>query len=93
MVIDKISKLLEDSKFNLNEKKELIEIFKRISYDESEEELLRLLGIVAGKAFIGPAYFHLDISNSCNMNCSYCWFHSETAQDREYSDRWKKTAN
>ena len=90
MVIDKISKLLEDSKFNLNEKKELIEIFKRISYDESEEELLRLLGIIAGKAFIGPAYFHLDISNSCNMNCSYCWFHSKTAPDKEYSDGWKK---
>lgn len=90
MVIDKISKLLEDSKFNLNERKELIEVFKRISYDEGEEELLRLLGIIAGKAFIGPAYFHLDISNSCNMNCSYCWFHSETAPDREYTNKWKK---
>lgn len=90
MIVDKISKLLKDSQFDLNEKKELIEIFKRISYDESEEELLRLLGIVAGNAFIGPAYFHLDISNSCNMNCSYCWFHSKTAPDREYTNKWKK---
>ena len=90
MVIDSISKLLKDSKFSLNEIKELIEIFKRISYDESEEELLRLLGIVAGKVFIGPAYFHLDISNSCNMNCSYCWFHSKTASDKDYSKEWKK---
>jgi len=90
MIINKINQLLNTSKFSSNEKKELIEIFKRISYDESEEELLRLLGIVAGKAFIGPAYFHLDISNSCNMNCSYCWFHSKTAPDKEYSDGWKK---
>jgi len=90
MIIYKISKLLKDSQFDLNEKKELIEIFKRISYDESEEELLRLLGIVVGKAFIGPAYFHLDISNSCNLNCSYCWFHSKIAPDREYTNKWKK---
>ncbi len=90
MIINKINQLLNNSKFSSDERKELIEIFKRISYDESEEELLRLLGIVAGKAFIGPAYFHLDISNNCNMNCSYCWFHSKTASDRKYTDKWKK---
>jgi len=90
MIINKINQLLNNSKFSSDKKKEIIEIFKRISYNESEEELLRLLGIVAGKTFIGPAYFHLDISNSCNMSCSYCWFHSETAPDREYTDKWKK---
>lgn len=90
MIINKINQLLNNSKFSSNEKKEIIEIFKRISYNESEENLLRLLGIVTGRVFIGPAYFHLDISNSCNMNCSYCWFHSKTAPDKEYSDGWKK---
>jgi len=90
MIINKINQLLNDPKFSSNEKKELIKIFKRILYDEGEEELLRLLGIVTGRVLIGPAYFHLDISNSCNMNCSYCWFHSKTASDREYTDKWKK---
>jgi len=90
MIIDKISKLLEDSKFNLNKRKELIEIFRKISNYESKENLLRILGIICGKAFIGPAYFHLDISNSCNMSCSYCWFHSKTAHDKDYSEEWKR---
>jgi len=90
MTINKIDKLINDSEFSSNDKKEIIDIFKKISCKESEEELLRLLGIVAGKTFIGPAYFHLDISNSCNMNCSYCWFHSKTAPDKEYSNEWKK---
>ena len=90
MILNKIGKLITDSKFSSNDKKEIIEIFKKISCKESEEELLRLLGIVAGKALIGPAYFHLDISNSCNMNCLYCWFHSKTAPDGEYTDKWKK---
>jgi len=90
MTFNKINQLLNNSKFSSNEKKEIIEIFKRISYNESEENLLRLLGIVAGQIFIGPAYFHLDISNNCNMNCSYCWFHSKTAPDREYTDKWKQ---
>ena len=90
MVINKIDRLINDSEFSSNDKKEIIKIFKKISCKESEEELLRLLGIVAGKAFIGPAYFHLDISNSCNVNCLYCWFHSKTASDREYTDKWKK---
>ena len=90
MTFNKINQLLNNSKFSSNEKKEIIEIFKRISYNESEENLLRLLGIVTDRVFIGPAYFHLDISNSCNMNCSYCWFHSKTAPDREYTDKWKQ---
>jgi len=90
MTINKIGTLINDSKLSSNDKKEIIEIFKKISCKESEEELLRLLGIVAGKAFIGPAYFHLDISNSCNMNCLYCWFHSKIAPDKKYTDKWKK---
>jgi len=90
MALNKISRLINNSEFSPKDKKELIKIFKKISYGENDTELLRLLGIVTGKAFIGPAYFHLDVSNSCNMNCLYCWFHSKTAPDKEYSDKWKK---
>jgi len=90
MVINLVIKNLNESDFKLNEKKELIEIFKKVSEYESKNEVLRLLGIVCGRAIVGPAYFHLDISNSCNLSCSYCWFHSKTAADKDYSEEWKK---
>lgn len=44
--------------------------------------LLRLLGTLTGGVFRGPHTFHLDVANACNVNCDYCWFHSEGAADR-----------
>jgi MoaA/NifB/PqqE/SkfB family radical SAM enzyme len=90
MIVNQVVKILKDSNFKLNERKELIKRFKKISNYETKNDVLRLLGIVCGKAFVGPAYFHLDISNSCNLSCSYCWFHSKTAADKYYSENWKK---
>ncbi len=90
MVINQVVENLNNSSFKLSEKKELTEIFRKISKYESKEDVLRLLGIVCCKAIVGPAYFHLDISNSCNLKCLYCWFHSKDAADRYYSEEWKK---
>ena len=55
-------------------------------------ELLRLLGILCNYAFIGPQTIHLDLTNSCNTNCLYCWWHSPLSKNRissNYND-WKK---
>jgi MoaA/NifB/PqqE/SkfB family radical SAM enzyme len=43
---------------------------------EGENPLLRVLGILAETAFIGPEVFHLDVANACNLSCLYCGFHS-----------------
>jgi len=46
-------------------------------------ELLRLLGALTGGVFVGPATFHLDVANACNVNCKYCWFHSPLSKNRK----------
>jgi MoaA/NifB/PqqE/SkfB family radical SAM enzyme len=49
---------------------------------QNQPELLRLLGLLTEGAYIGPRTFHLDLSNACNENCTYCWFHSPSAKNR-----------
>lgn len=44
---------------------------------------LRLLGAVAGEAFVGPRIVHLDVIGRCNANCVYCRDHSPYIHDRE----------
>lgn len=44
---------------------------------------LRLLGALAGEAFIGPRIVQLDIIGICNLNCIYCRDHSPYREDRE----------
>ncbi|HPM75665.1 MAG TPA: radical SAM protein [bacterium] len=54
---------------------------------EREAELLRALGALTGRAFIGPRTFHLDVTNACEADCVYCWFHSPLAQARTDAHR------
>lgn len=37
---------------------------------------LRLKGIITDKVFTGPERLELEINTLCNLNCSFCWFHS-----------------
>lgn len=50
---------------------------------DNEAELLRALGALTGRAFIGPRTFHLDVTNRCAADCVYCWFHSPLAAARD----------
>ena len=60
----------------------------------NEALLLRLLGGLTGGVFRGPHTFHLDVANACNVNCSYCWFHSPSSKDRpdaaDFDAAWRQ---
>lgn len=43
----------------------------------------RLLGALAGRAFVGPRLVILDVVGRCNLNCVYCRDHSPYIQGRE----------
>lgn len=76
---------------------ELFEMCKTLdqSSEISTSDKLRILGIATESVFIGPRVFHLDITNDCNTNCLYCWFHSPLSLKRIDADlldeKWKKT--
>ncbi len=61
---------------------ELLELLARRVDPMNRGELLRLLGTLTGGVFRGPSTFHLDVANACNVNCDYCWFHSQGAAKR-----------
>ena len=44
--------------------------------------LRRLLGLLTGGVYRGPATVHVDVANACNVNCIYCWFHSPLSANR-----------
>jgi wyosine [tRNA(Phe)-imidazoG37] synthetase (radical SAM superfamily) len=57
--------------------------------EKNDKFLLRILGILSDTTFIGPEYFHMDISNPCNIDCNYCWFYSKYLKN-PYSNEFKK---
>ena len=77
-------KILSKNDLHFKVKESLFDILKKIE-DESNSKaskqydrfLQRILGILCKTTFIGPEYFHLDISNPCNIDCNYCWFYSK----------------
>jgi wyosine [tRNA(Phe)-imidazoG37] synthetase (radical SAM superfamily) len=65
--------------------------------DEARKEydpdiLIRLLGILCNYAFVGPTTIHLDLTNNCNTNCIYCWWHSPYCENRKTDTyaTWRK---
>ena len=50
--------------------------------EDNEAELVRALGALTGVAWLGPRTFHLDVTNRCEADCAYCWFHSPLAEAR-----------
>ena len=68
---------------------ELIDLLRTLAAHvdaQNEPQLLRLLGVLTGGVFRGPATFHLDVANACNVNCAYCWFHSPGSKNRADAD-------
>jgi MoaA/NifB/PqqE/SkfB family radical SAM enzyme len=65
----------------------------RAADPHNSNELLRLLGALTGGVFVGPATFHLDVANACNVNCKYCWFHSPLSKNRkdaaDFDAQWR----
>jgi radical SAM protein with 4Fe4S-binding SPASM domain len=45
--------------------------------------------LVKRKAYKGPAYLELNITNICNFNCIGCFYHSELKNDR-FTAEWRK---
>jgi len=68
--------------------KELIELLKIVSeqfISSNNRDVLRLLGIICGHAFIGPKEIVIDSYHNCNSNCLHCWFHNpKTIHDNDY---------
>jgi len=56
--------------------------FASAARPDNEAELLRALGALTGTVFVGPRTFHLDVTNACEADCAYCWFHSPLAEAR-----------
>jgi MoaA/NifB/PqqE/SkfB family radical SAM enzyme len=57
--------------------------FAAAARGDNEAELLRALGAATGGVFVGPRTFHLDVTNRCDAECRYCWFHSPLAAARD----------
>lgn len=88
-----LEKLLTDTplKLRVSDEDPLFEIIGRLrgAVDhESDADVLRLFGALTGGVFVGPRVFHVDVSNRCNTDCVYCWFHSEFSADRPDAERF-----
>jgi len=47
--------------------------------------LAQKLGIIHGRrAFTGPIYAQIGVTDRCNLNCLCCWFHSPLIRDNPY---------
>ena len=44
---------------------------------------LRIVGAIKDKVFTGPRTVSLHATNYCNIDCSYCWYHSELIKEHE----------
>ena len=66
----------------------VLQRFEKGLSQHSEPDLLRALGVVCNAPLIGPRTFHLDVANTCNSDCVYCWFHSPFSADRPDADRF-----
>jgi radical SAM protein with 4Fe4S-binding SPASM domain len=47
---------------------------------------LRLRGVEKNKVFVGPENVNVHFTNVCNLNCSYCWFHSSLIKKKRGGD-------
>jgi len=67
---------------------ELIEILQIIQFHMqrekvSDRDLVRLLGVIAEHAFIGPQTIVFDPYHRCNIQCRHCFVHNPAIQHRE----------
>lgn len=43
---------------------------------------LRFAGVCKNRVFTGPKYVTLHLTNMCNLNCVYCWYHSHYVKSK-----------
>jgi len=49
---------------------------------------LRLAGVVMGEVYTGPERVQVEIINSCNLGCQYCWNNAPHVEGRRNQD-WR----
>ncbi|NTV23987.1 MAG: radical SAM protein [Nanoarchaeota archaeon] len=56
----------------------ILQKFEELSLSKatSDNDLLRLLGVISEHAFIGPRVMVIDPHHRCNTNCTHCWVHT-----------------
>lgn len=67
----------------------------------NETKNLRYLSIYYHEALVGPEFLEIDICDSCNLKCNYCWDHSPLlssektpcSQDKDIIERIIKEAS
>ncbi|MDP3041329.1 MAG: ATP-binding cassette domain-containing protein [Candidatus Omnitrophota bacterium] len=67
---------------------ELIELLETVSeqfISSNNRDVLRILGIICGHAFVGPREIIIDSYHNCNSNCVHCWFHNPKTAHSEDS--------
>jgi MoaA/NifB/PqqE/SkfB family radical SAM enzyme len=56
-------------------------------------DILELSGIFHGrKAFIGPRFAQIDVTNRCDNECILCWGYTPLLGAAQQTERWKKWA-
>jgi radical SAM protein with 4Fe4S-binding SPASM domain len=64
-------------------------MFLKLKKPNKEDKIIK--GIKNGsKAFTGPGYLVIDITNSCNLNCIACWTFSPLLGDESPGLEWKR---
>jgi len=72
---------------------ELVEILQVVQFHAqrgkiSDKELVRLLGVIAEHAFIGPQTIVFDPYHRCNIKCKHCFVHNpKIHHPQEFLDR------
>lgn len=72
---------------------ELVEILQVVQFHAqrgkiSDKELVRLLGVIAEHAFIGPQTIVFDPYHRCNIKCTHCFVHNpKIHHPQEFLDR------
>jgi radical SAM protein with 4Fe4S-binding SPASM domain len=56
--------------------KRSLEILIAMIENKADPNLLRILGIIKNKQFVGPESVMVDLAKNCNLNCLFCPYHS-----------------
>ncbi len=58
-----------------------LKVFKKDLFYTSN--LLRILGMLNKKIYVGPLKVNIDITNKCDMQCVMCWYHSPYIRNKK----------
>lgn len=67
--------------------------FKYLNPRNIKQEYLEIIGILdGGRAYTGPRFVQIDITNNCNNDCIGCWCNSPLLGDKRLSPEVKSQA-